>query len=191
MSFSVKKRIELEKQYWDLAAQDPNVDTKYICDQSKESCLSAIGSLKGRVLEIGCGVGRLMKTGYFGVDISEKMLELAKINNPDCIYSICDGRTIPYDDNYFNSIYCILVFQHLPLEAIETYIKEVSRVLKNKGLFRFQFIEGVEQEPFSHHYQLEEIKDILNTNDFYLEKVDKRLVHKQWTWITATKNDTN
>lgn len=180
-------RIRLEKEYWDKAALSPEVDTKYIADVGLTESKEAVGSLVGRVLEIGCGVGRLMEDGFCGIDISEGMLEIARKRKPECEFKICDGRTIPYPDNYFDSAYCMLVFQHLPLEAISAYINETFRVLTKDGIFRFQFIEGEENEPFSHHYKFSEIKRILVGAGFIYTKVDRKLVHPQWTWITATK----
>ena len=180
-------RVKLEKKYWDKASQDPDVDIKYISDLSTKKCLNAIGSLNGKILEIGCGVGRLLKSGQYGIDISEKMIEIGSNREPGALLIKNNGRTIPFVDKFFNSVFCVLVFQHLPLEAIESYISETSRVLKQGGIFRFQFIEGTEAEPFSKHYPLSLIKSILKKNGFEIVKVNKKLVHKQWTWITARK----
>lgn len=172
-------RIQEEKQYWNKAAQDPEVDMKYICDLDTGKCLEAIGELEGKVLEIGCGVGRLMKDGYCGIDISEKMLEIARKRKPNCEFKLTDGRSIPYEDNTFDSVYSMLVFQHLPIEAVETYIKEVRRVLKENGVFIFQYIRGKEDAPFSKHHSI-----IPRGFSFHEET---GLVHPQWTWVHATK----
>ena len=44
-----------------------------------------------------------------------------------------------FQENYFDFCYSIIVFQHIPSkEIVLNYIKEVSRVLKPKCIFRFQ-----------------------------------------------------
>ena len=104
-------RLDQEKTYWNECAKDPDVDIKYISDVSTEDCLDAIGVLDGFVLEIGCGVGRLMHSACTGIDISEDMLKIARKRKPDCTFIKNDGRTIPFEDSFFDSVYCVLVFQ--------------------------------------------------------------------------------
>ena len=183
-------RVDQEKVYWDKAALDTDVDEKYIADVSDADCLDALGRVirksGDKVLEIGCGVGRLMQDGYHGIDISENMLTIARKRKTRCKFVLNDGRTIPYPDDYFDSIYAMLVFQHMTIDGIRSYICEVSRVLNSRGRFRFQFIEGTEQEPFSHHYSLNIMESMLLDSAFNIKKVEKGLVHPSWTWITAT-----
>lgn len=180
-------RVKQEKDYWDKAALDPQVDDKYICDLSLEECQAAIGNWGGDVLEIGCGVGRLMRPNWCGVDISENMLEIAQTRRPDCHFYLNDGRTLPFDDGVFSAVYSLLVFQHLDEDGIKSYIKEAYRVLDDLGIFRFQFIEGDEHEPFSQHYPLEKVKQWLEEAGFTVKQTDVGLVHYQWVWLTCQK----
>ena len=179
------KRTELEKNYWQVAALDVDVDIKYICDMDDDERNKALGKLDGRVLEIGCGIGRLLKPHWYGIDISQRMLTLAKNKKPICNYALTDGRTIPHEDNYFDNVYCVLVFQHIPFEGFETYVQETARVLKPGGRFSFQFIEGKVEGDFSQHYDLEKVKKTLRKNKFNIKNEVKGLVHPQWTWIKA------
>lgn len=193
-------RVDLERDYWNEAALDPEVDTKYISDVSTEEMIEAleIDWNPGHILEIGCGVGRIVNRlaettgcGLFGIDISEKMLEIASSRVAwkwYVDYRVCDGRTIPHDENKFGFVYSMLVFQHLKADAISNYLIEVRRVLKPKGIFRFQFIEGTEQEPFSNHYELNQMKRWVEESGLEFIKADKGLCHYQWTWITARKS---
>lgn len=180
-------RITEETNYWNKAAKDPEVDKKYIADVSTPECLAVIGKSGGKVLEIGCGVGRLMADGNYGIDSSEEMLKIARKRKPNCHFKLSDGRTIPYDDNTFDFAYCMLVFQHIPFEAVTAYISEVKRVLKKGGLFRFQFIEGNEQAPFSKHHSLQELMKHVESEGFHVTSIERALVHKQWTWVTIQK----
>lgn len=184
-----KNRIEVEKNYWNVAAQDVEVDRKYISNLSEKPVLKKLGKLKHRVLEIGCGVGRLMKQDYYGIDISERMIFIAKQRKPGCNLQVSDGRTIPFEDKYFNSVYSVLVFQHIPFQGFLNYTMETARVLRNGGKFIFQFIEGDEEEPFSCHYDIQKVRHVLKEAGFTVNSVKKGLGHEQWTWITSTKGD--
>lgn len=172
------RRSKLEKQYWNKNALDPQVDKKYICDVNTELCLKDLHPMKGDVLEIGCGVGRLMRKGYYGIDTSLNMLKIARERNPRLKLKVCDGRSIPHEDNKFDYVYSYLVFQHLPKNAVQTYIDEAYRVLKDNGVLVFQFILGTEHEPFSHHYTFKELNEMTSKFD----KVGYKLsvAHDQW-----------
>jgi SAM-dependent methyltransferase len=102
-----------------------------------------------RVLEIGCGAGRLTRalSNLFGevhaVDVSGEMVEQAKrglADRPNAhIYQNngCDLSVIPPLE--FDFAYSAIVFQHIPSrEVIETYVKEVNRLLRAGALFKFQ-----------------------------------------------------
>jgi len=178
-------RLTKEKNYWNKASKDPKVDIKYISDIGKAPFLDLLGKelKKGKTLEIGCGVGRLMQDGYCGIDISEGMLEIAKKRKPKCHFKLSDGRSIPYKDETFDSVYCVLVFQHIPFDAVQFYIDEASRVLKKDGVFIFQMIHGDEDEPFSKHHRVGK----LNIAKFSKDRALHGLIHPQWTWIKLTK----
>ena len=182
-------RQQFEREYWDKNALDPEVDIKYISDVSAEDCLEALGELKDEVLEIGCGVGRLMKPGYHGIDISSNMIDIARLRRPHSIFVVNDGMEIPYPDSYFDSVYSVLMFQHVPFAVFVNYVWETSAVLKKGGKFVFQFIEGEEDEPFSKHYNLETVVEVLRDNDFIVKSIKKGLVHDMWTWVYAEKVD--
>lgn len=186
-------RVELERNYWDEAALDPEVDIKYISDISTEECLDALGDEvvePGMILDIGCGVGRISnEVGAVGIDISENMLEIARKGERfDDQYWMCDGRNIPFPDDTFDSAYSMLLFQHLQADAFRQYIGEIFRVLKIGSIFRFQFIEGISNEPFSNHYPLKLVELWLEEAGFGLpESIDRGLGHPQWTWISVVK----
>lgn len=107
-----------------------------------------------RVLEIGCGVGRLTRAlaeifgEVHGIDISEEMIRQAKINLSDCnnVYVYqgngCDLSAIPHE-LVFDFAFSFIVFQHIPSQSvIENYIAEVSLRLIPGSLFKFQVQGG-------------------------------------------------
>ncbi len=102
-----------------------------------------------RVLEIGCGVGRVTRalSSLFGevhaVDVSEEMVRLAKqalTGRPNVYLYRNNGKDLSVlGDIQVDFAFSILVFQHIPnRDVIENYIREVHRLLKPGGLFKFQ-----------------------------------------------------
>ncbi|MEO8099722.1 MAG: methyltransferase domain-containing protein [Acidobacteriota bacterium] len=122
-------------------SQDILTDTTNICQGRDPAAM--------RVLEIGCGAGRLTRalSKVFGevhaVDVSGEMVTQASAALADRpgahVYQNngCDLAVIPALE--FDFAYSAIVFQHIPSrEVIETYVKEVHRLLKPGALFKFQ-----------------------------------------------------
>jgi len=102
-----------------------------------------------RVLEIGCGAGRLTRAlaGMFGevhaVDVSGEMVQLARSALRDCpnvhVYQNngMDLSVVP--GIAFDFAFSALVFQHIPsYPIIRNYVREVNRLLAPGALFKFQ-----------------------------------------------------
>ena len=122
-------------------SQDILTDMTNICQGKDPSAM--------RVLEIGCGAGRLTRalSKVFGeihaVDVSGEMVAQASAALADRphvhIYQNngCDLTVIPAAE--FDFAYSAIVFQHIPSrQVIETYVKEVHRLLRPGALFKFQ-----------------------------------------------------
>jgi ubiquinone/menaquinone biosynthesis C-methylase UbiE len=90
------------------------------------------------VLDVACGNGRLLNmfaekhtiNGY-GIDISDKMIEQAKILNPSMHFSIGSCEQIPYADNTFDIITVCAAYHHFP--HVYDFAKEAYRLLKKNG----------------------------------------------------------
>ena len=102
-----------------------------------------------RVLEIGCGAGRVTRAlaRMFGevhaVDVSGEMVKLAQEALRDhknaFIYQNNGKDLSVVPDQPFDFAFSTIVFQHIPSrEIIETYVREVSRLLRPGALFKFQ-----------------------------------------------------
>ncbi len=102
-----------------------------------------------RVLEIGCGIGRMTKhlAALFGevhaVDVSGEMIRQARARlqdypNAHCHEtSGCDFAALP--DDYFDLVFSAYVFQHVPSAAvIRANLVDAYRVLRPGGLCKFQ-----------------------------------------------------
>ncbi|HOP79774.1 MAG TPA: glycosyltransferase, partial [Armatimonadota bacterium] len=102
-----------------------------------------------RVLEIGCGLGRMTKhlAGVFGevhgVDVSGEMIRGAKQrlkSVPNAFVYETNGKDLSlFADEMFDFAFSFIVFQHIPFkEVVINYIREAHRVLKRGGVFKFQ-----------------------------------------------------
>lgn len=114
-------------------------------DVLMSSCGFVAGN-NGRVLDFGCGVGRLSRglRSYFaevyGVDISEGMISLAKENTPSCTFLLNQRDNLSlFQDDFFDFVYSNIVLQHQPTKEIaKSYISEFVRVIKPEGMIVFQ-----------------------------------------------------
>jgi ubiquinone/menaquinone biosynthesis C-methylase UbiE len=101
------------------------------------------------VVEIGCGVGRVTRAlsevfgTVHGVDVSGEMVRQARAGNlemTNAYFHQGNGADLTVLGN-IQSDFCFssIVFQHIPSrEVIDSYVAEVSRILRPGGLFKFQ-----------------------------------------------------
>lgn len=92
-----------------------------------------------KVLDIGTGTGKLLRGAerygaeVIGVDISERMLVVAKRKNPKSLLVLGDAITLPFKDNTFERVISAFLLRNVP--DLAACLKEKFRVLKPKGLF--------------------------------------------------------
>jgi SAM-dependent methyltransferase len=102
-----------------------------------------------RVLEIGCGVGRITRAlaKQFGqvdaVDVSGEMIARARQALRDCsnvrLHQNNGADLSLFGAEEFDFACSAIVFQHIPSKAvIENYIRETWRALRPESLFKFQ-----------------------------------------------------
>ena len=102
----------------------------------------------GRVLDFGCGVGRLSRAfaarfeRVDGVDVSPTMIRLAhRYASVDgrCHYSVGSRPDLGmFPDATFDLVCSILVLQHIPPPLAEGYVREFGRVAASGGVILFQ-----------------------------------------------------
>ena len=94
-------------------------------------------------LDLGCGLGRhsilFAKNGYktSAFDLSEygvnRTKEWADKEGLTLDYKVGDMLNLPYDDASFDCILCMNVISHTDTQGMKKVIKELKRVLKDKG----------------------------------------------------------
>ena len=104
-----------------------------------------------RVLEIGCGSGRLaellhpMVADYTGIDISRGMVDAARERCTGVAHARflhCDGTSIPAEarDRAYELVLAAGVFIHCPRDVIGSLVQSAWPLVKPTGQLRFQVL---------------------------------------------------
>jgi SAM-dependent methyltransferase len=103
----------------------------------------------GKLVDLGCGPGQTTKylsdvgiTDLVGVDISPKMIAVAKDINPAIHFETADMLDLKYPEKNFGSAIAFYSIVHFDIEQLKIAFKEINRVLKNDGQFLFSFHIG-------------------------------------------------
>jgi 2-polyprenyl-3-methyl-5-hydroxy-6-metoxy-1,4-benzoquinol methylase len=95
----------------------------------------------GDVLDAGCGVGIpvsqfLVKEGFkvTGVDISKKLINLAKENVPEASFYQKNILELDFQNNTFDGIICVYTLWHIPRTDHSSIINNFHRMMKENGI---------------------------------------------------------
>ncbi|ADC46852.1 SAM-dependent methyltransferase [Methanobrevibacter ruminantium M1] len=126
-----------QKDYWNSIADKKEFTTPF-----HPEILENYLNKDDFIVDIGCGYGRTLRelkdNGYRnlrGYDISEKMIERGKNENPDLDLRIKDPDTIDLDDDSVDGIILFAVLTAIiDDEEQKALIDEIYRVLKPGGI---------------------------------------------------------
>jgi len=158
-----------------------------------------IKNLNGKnILDVGCGTGRDVK--YFleqglnpiGIDLSKNLLEIALKNVPNAHFLEMDMRDLTFQKEQFDGIWACASFLHLPKTEAKIALNQFFKVLKPKGLLSIsvksgigeRFVKKKEYKGFSKFYSFysqQEIKELISSQGFKIEKIT--IDHKKEDWI--------
>lgn len=156
-----------------------------------------IPSLKGKLLDIGCGTKPYKSITnvdeYIGLEIDDEGNRQHRF--ADIFY---DGKTIPCTNKEFDSIMSNQVFEHV--FNPNDFLKEVNRVTKIDGLFLISapFVWDEHEQPYDYaRYTIFGLKHILSKNGFEIIEYRKsnngieiifQLINTYIYKVTLTRN---
>lgn len=131
-------------------------------------------SLEGILLDFGCGrkpyKNLFSVTQYIGVDI-EQSGHSHELSEVDVYYN---GKTIPFGDEYFDSVFCSEVIEHV--FEIDNIFIEINRVMKKdaKILLTVPFVWNDHEIPYDYgRYTTYGISYLMEKHGFEIIKISK------------------
>ena len=158
-----------------------------------------------KILEVGCGIGRLMRplreqvARVDGVDASASMIACAETylkDVPNGIVLTNDGKTLhSFPSNFYDFTFAFTVFQHIRSHmVVMSYLNEMYRVLKPGGFLRYQMHDTSdpafgrwEENPttvWGNAYTRDEVGELAVFASFSEVMVEEE---PPWQWVTARK----
>jgi trans-aconitate methyltransferase len=159
-----------------------------------------------KIFEIACGPGNVTKyLSSFnpkfqikGIDLAPKMVELAKINNPDVDFKIMDCRKIAEIKETFDAIMCGFCMPYLSKEECSKLIQDSANLLNSDGLLYLSTMEGQyedsgyettsfsgKNEVYIHYHQADFLEDQLNNSGFTIVNlIRKKYPEANGTFLT-------
>lgn len=132
-------------------------------DYRLRSVTRSIKLSRGRILDLGCGGGRISEAlpyyypsaSVHGCDVSGTAIANAKrFGSGKVQYKRISKGILPYANNYFNACICLDVMEHVP--DLDLFLREVKRVLKKGG--SFLVIVPCEGEPFTYTWVFQRLR---------------------------------
>lgn len=87
--------------------------------------------ISGKVMDFGCGSSPYMPFVKFDEYIRVDYINEAHPLGNSVVDVFYDGSYLPFEANYFDSIICTEVFEHIP--NLDEILSEIYRVLKQEG----------------------------------------------------------
>ncbi|MBI5001629.1 MAG: class I SAM-dependent methyltransferase [Euryarchaeota archaeon] len=116
---------------FDATRRKPWPETKDFIDSLPKNSL---------ILDVGCGNGRnaahALRTGHrvVGIDISKRMLAIARAKCPDRDFILADAVQLPFKDDTFGGAMCVAVLPHIASPAERGLaLNEMWRILRVRG----------------------------------------------------------
>lgn len=192
-----KSNVYQSEEGYDLYAAEYDKKLEYLNSFEKDVVLRLLGDLSGmRVLDVGCGTGRLFKEvisrngELVGTDVSAEMLKVAGQKYPSVETTVADIENLPFEDESFDVVLALLVVVHL--KDLKSAFEEVFRVLRPGGFFIVSNINqrkapklklsGKREIVINSHYHMpKKIVEKLKEEFFEIEK--EEFVNEGSVWI--------
>lgn len=138
----MKDMKQLVRQGYNQCAEIYSLERDSFKNKKYLDQLNKLLSPKSHILDVGCGAGKpideyLVSKGHnlTGVDISEKQIELAKLNVSKATYFKEDMSKMNFSSNLFDAVVSFYAIFHIPKEEHLEIFKKIYSFLKDGGLF--------------------------------------------------------
>jgi len=147
--------------------------------------------LRHRVLDIGCGPGRLARDvitrsgcALVGIDVAPSMVTVAQDGGLGT-YLVSDGFSIPVMGP-FDAIYAVTVFQHIRHTIVRGYMRQALDRLAPGGRMLFSYADGDEEGFLSHQATTASMMAWMYEAGFgNVRQVPTPPTHPAWGWMIA------
>lgn len=192
-----KSKVFLSKEGYDKYASFYDEKLDFLDGFEGEEIWKMIGKAEGkRVLDAGCGTGRLIKIlfekGAFvtGLDIAPEMLKIAGKKFKKAEFVEGNVEKMPFEDDSFDMVTAGFVIVHL--KDLRKFFDEVYRILKPGGVF---ILTNVNQRK-APKLRLANREDLVITSFYHIPKQvisaleesffnieEEKFVHGNAVWI--------
>jgi ubiquinone/menaquinone biosynthesis C-methylase UbiE len=130
-----------------------------------------------KVLDLGCGSGTFTKKIYLmgakviGLDVSKKLIEIARKDNPKIKFYVGDAKKTPFKKSEFDVVSSSLMIHYF--KELNPLFREVSKVLKKNVYF-----------VFSMHHPVMEVSSKLKRKESLLKPYFR---NNKYNWILNEK----
>lgn len=178
------KAIDYDKYFMDIVDENSKTFLRtFNEDYRLYSLVHSVKLNRGKLLDIGCGGGKLTESlpfyfknaRIYGCDISNTAISYAKkFGSGKVKYSVIKNNKFPYENNSFDVCIAFDVLEHV--QNIDYLLNEAKRVLKDNG--KFFIIVPCEGQPFTYTWLFQKLHLGQNLTYRYFGHIHSEYTHK-------------
>lgn len=172
--------------------QNRCMDVSLYSDSLNRFC-DNIAKQDAAILELACGPGNVTKYllekrpdfKILGTDLAPRMLELAKINNPQATFELMDCRDLGKISETYDGIVCSFCLPYLSKEETAKLLQDAFKVLMPGGVLFLSTMEDDYEKSgwekgssgeavFMHYHRAEFLVAELERNGFTIDDVQRK-----------------